>query len=333
MNLVLFKNTIDEFNLYNLAKIHRYELLNFGLGDLTFFCAEMFFKLSEGDVLYVKINHDNLRIYKNGNKDYESFCVQYIKYILSDFKVLHSEFDNNKFRIWNVNNISYVAKALSTKRVKNIFKHKFSSGIIISENTSYTILFTKVRNFPIDHFALFKEDFYAALNTMKSKIILLGERNVQYGNEYNIHGESKIYSLYHDFKKNISQDKIIDLSKDMFSDSGFDITSIINDLTLISSSKQIIMIGTGGFWCTSLFTDKLISLTDTSIKEALRSSFHLKLTYRLDKAVKNISFNKLSFFNNSFLNKIDFFAQSFESEYHKSIFFSSKEFIKSIKLD
>jgi len=316
-----------------MAKIHRYELLNFGLGDLTFFCAEMFFKLSQKDVLHVKINQDNLRIYKNGNTGYELFCILYIKYILSDFRVLQSGIDNNEFQIWDVNNIRYISKALATKRVKNIFKHKFSSGIINTENTSYTVLFTKVRNFPRDHFELFKEDFYAALNSMKSKIILLGERNVQYGNEYNIHGESKIYSLYSDFKKYIRKDKIIDLSTDIFSNDGFDINSIINDLTLISNSKQIIMIGTGGFWCTSLFTDKLISLTDTSIKESLRSSFHLKLTYRLDKVIKNISFKKLSFFNNSLLNKIDFFAQSFESEYYKSIFFSSKDFIKSINLD
>ena len=74
-----------------------------------------------------------------------------------------------------------------------------------------------------------------------------------------------VYSLYDEYIKNISSDKIIDLTNYDYSPNSISLKSIINDLTLISNSKKIIIIGCGGFFCTSLFTEKLLSINDDLI--------------------------------------------------------------------
>jgi len=90
-----------------------------------------------------------------------------------------------------------------------------------------------------------------------------------------------IYSLYDDYIKNIQNEKILDLTKDDYVADNINVESIINDLTLISNSKKIIMIGGGGFWCTSLFTDKLISLNN---EETIRK-FNHELNHQIFESV------------------------------------------------
>jgi hypothetical protein len=170
---------------------------------------------------------------------------------------------------------------LSNKDVRQFIKTKFSSGIINDDYSNYIILFTKVRDYNRSNYELFSKELFKILNNLNTKIILLGEKNVHYYGEYSFHGKDVIYSLYDDYIKNIQNEKILDLTKDDYVADNINVESIINDLTLISNSKKIIMIGGGGFWCTSLFTDKLISLNN---EETIRK-FNHELNHQIFESV------------------------------------------------
>jgi hypothetical protein len=172
---------------------------------------------------------------------------------------------------------------LSDKDIREHFKTKFSSGIINNDYSNYIILFTKVRDYERADYELFSKEFFNIINNLNTKIILLGEKNVHYGAEYLFQGKNKIYSLYDDYIKNIHNEKLIDLTKDDYTEDNICVENVINDLTLISNSKNIIMIGGGGFWCTSLFTDKLISLNN---EDTIRK-FNHELNHQIFDSVED----------------------------------------------
>jgi hypothetical protein len=152
------------------------------------------------------------------------------------------------------------------------------------------VLFTKVRDYDKNNYNLISKKFYNKINEIENKIILIGERKIVYNEEYKQHGENKIYSLYDDFMTNINHNKIIDLTQEGYTENNFNLESIINDLTLISNSKQIIMVGNGGFWCTSLFTDKLLSLSSNTITQAFDSEFEKQIFFDSNKFINTINY-------------------------------------------
>jgi hypothetical protein len=241
---------------------YKYNLKFIGIGDLTFFCGEMLLRLTKEDILEIKINKDSLTKYRNGSESYEKFCIDYVKYILSEYTVLECQTEPD--RTWEIN-YDYIDQMLGEPRIKKIFQKKFLSGKINDDHKGHLILFTKVRAYQQSNFNNFSNIFFNHLNSLDTKIILIGERTVHYTGENEILGKDIVYSLYDEYLKNISNDKIIDLTNDDYSPNSISLESIINDLTLISNSKKMIMIGCGGFFCTSLFTEKLLSINDNLI--------------------------------------------------------------------
>jgi hypothetical protein len=263
--------------------VYEYNLKHIGLGDLTFFCGEMILKLQKDDVLKVKIDEVTLNLYRNNSKEYKEFCIQYIKYVLSDYNVMEYDSKNNSTLLgWEIKSDS-VIEMLNNDKVKNIVKDRFSSGKLKYDSTNCVILFTKVRDYHVSSYELISKEFWDKLNSIDTKYILLGERKIKYEGEYSIHGKELIYSLYDDYIQNIDSDKLIDLTENDFNAENINLENIINDLTLVSKSKKIVMIGGGGFFCTSLFTDKLISL----YRDDLSNSF----VNEVDKQIF-VDFNK-----------------------------------------
>ena len=74
---------------------YKYNFKFIGIGDLTFFCGEMLLRLKKEDILEIKINKDSLTKYRNGSESYEKFCIDYVKYILSDYTVLECQTEPN----------------------------------------------------------------------------------------------------------------------------------------------------------------------------------------------------------------------------------------------
>jgi hypothetical protein len=264
---------------------YKYELKNIGIGDLTFFCGEMLLRLNKEDILEIQISQNSLNLYRDGSESYKKFCIEYVKFILSDFVVLECE--TKIERTWEVNR-DYIDKMLIDDRVKDIFKEKFSNGSINDEYKNHVVLFTKSRNFHLSNFQQHSEFFFNTLNSIDSKIILIGEKNINYTGEYSIIGGEMVYSLYDEYIRNINKDKIIDLTKDDYSSEEINLGNIVNDLTLILNSKKIIMMGGGGFFCMSLFTDKLLSLVNEEIFSQFQTEQNKQIFINFDDYIREI---------------------------------------------
>jgi hypothetical protein len=237
----------------------------------------------------IKLNDFVLNRYRNGSQMYKIFCFNYIKYILSDYVILEFENSDEPNAKWEIST-HYIDRILTNHQVRNLFKLKFSSGLINKKYYNHIVLFTKVRDYDKNNYNLISKKFYNKINEIENKIILIGERKIVYNEEYKQHGENKIYSLYDDFMTNINHNKIIDLTQEGYTENNFNLESIINDLTLISNSKQIIMVGNGGFWCTSLFTDKLLSLSSNTITQAFDSEFEKQIFFDSNKFINTINY-------------------------------------------
>ena len=101
--------------------------------------------------------------------------------------------------------------------------------------------------------------------------ILLGEKEIKYTGEYAIHGKNLIYSIYDHCVKNIKPEKIIDLTTNSYDFSGASLSNILKDCNIISNSTETYVFGGGGFFCLSLFTNKLVSLTNDEYKNIFYS--------------------------------------------------------------
>jgi hypothetical protein len=243
---------------------YKYDLTFIGLGDLTFFCGEMLIRMTKEDTLMININDITLDNYRDGSKSYKKFCIDYVKFLLSDYNVIECEPNIETDRRWELN-IDYIDRMFSEPNVRNILKSKFSNKTVETFDSNYVVLFTKVRDYNRVFFDSISKQFYSKLNSIDSKILLIGEKKVQYTGEYKKLGSNTVYSLYNDFIENIDSDKIIDLTQNNFAPNNINLENILHDLSIISNSKNIIMIGCGGFFCTSLFTDKLLSLSNENV--------------------------------------------------------------------
>jgi hypothetical protein len=53
----------------------------------------------------------------------------------------------------------------------------------------------------------FSEKFFKHINSLDTKIMIIGEKTVKYSGEYAILGKNKVYSLYDEYIKNM-EDKV-----------------------------------------------------------------------------------------------------------------------------
>lgn len=270
-----------------MATTYKYDLSFIGLGDLTFFCGEMLLRLTKEDTLMIKINEFTLNSYRDGSKSYKKFCIDYVKFILSDYNVIECEPNVETDIRWEIN-YDYINRMFSEPTVRNILKSKFSYKPVDTLSSKYVVLFTKVRDYSRGLFDGISNQFYSKLNNIDSKILLMGEKKVQYTGEYRHLGNNVVYSLYDEFIQNINSDKIIDLTQDDFAPDNISLENILHDLSIISNSKNIIMIGCGGFFCTSLFTDKLLSLSNKNICSQFTTELNSQVFLEHDKFLQSI---------------------------------------------
>jgi hypothetical protein len=148
---------------------YKYDLTFIGLGDLTFFCGEMLLRMTKEDTLMVNINDITLNAYRDGSKSYKKFCIDYIKFLLSDYNVIECEPNLEIDRRWELN-LDYVDRMFSEPVVRNILKSKFSDTLVETFDSNYVVLFTKVRDYNRVFFDSISKQFYSKLNSIDSKI-------------------------------------------------------------------------------------------------------------------------------------------------------------------
>jgi len=241
----------------------KYFLQNIGIGDLTFFCGSVLLQKTKGDTIMIKISESILNNFRNGSEKYQKFCIDYITYILSDYNVIHIPNNEKTSLDWSINYDIY-DRIINEEYTIEHFRKKFTSN----KNDRYknsVVIVTKIRDLNFDLYKNISNQFFNLLNKMNSEIILLGEREVLYEGEYFHHGKEKIYSIYSDLKKNLNHTKILDLTEKTYDTNNISLENILKDLNIIYNSKLVVVLGGGGFFCTSIFKENFLSLTDNEI--------------------------------------------------------------------
>lgn len=234
----------------------KYHVANMGIGDLIFFCGEIISTHGKGDTIEIYLSRDILNTYRGEQAhQYGLFCMEYIRYFLSDYKVAFlSDKDQPNCNI-ELSPTLY-QKILSNDEAVGAIKRKLGSSS--SDLEDHVVVFTKVRALHVDVYNSISGHFFDYLNGLDKKIILLGERSVEYGYEYAQHGKNLIYTIYDDCVSRIHGDFVVDLTSPAYQQ--FNLNGILNDVGIISKSNQTFVFGGGGFFCLSLFTEKLVSL-------------------------------------------------------------------------
>jgi hypothetical protein len=263
----------------------KYLISNIGIGDLIFFCCSILLNHEIGETIEIKISKNSLKVYRENSVNYEIFCKNYIEYFLSNYEIKFLTEGEANYH-WELDPDTY-ARTFQNDFVVKTIKDKLNL-----KNDNYNdciVVFTKIRDLHSSLFSTISEEFFKSINESGKKIILLGEKEIKYGNEYSRHGEEKIYSIYDQCINNIDNDKIIDLTINIYEFNDFSLDSIINDINIIFNSSTTYVFGGGGFFCLSLFTGKLTSLTNSNNKSWFYSDYNQNIFSELNEFTEHLN--------------------------------------------
>jgi len=258
----------------------KYLISVLGIGDLIFFCGTILLNHKKGETIEIHLSKNILKLYRDNSKEYEKFCYEYIKYFLEDYnlKILSDPAETNY--VFEISS-DLCQKVINNDEVRIIIQNKLNNTQ--SKYNNYIVIFTKVRDLNYDNFISSSKDFFNKINNFSGNIILLGEQEIKYTGEYAIHGKNLIYSIYDHCVKNIKPEKIIDLTTNSYDFSGFSLSNILKDCNIISNSTETYVFGGGGFFCLSLFTNKLVSLTNDMHKNIFYSNNNPRIFSDINK--------------------------------------------------
>ena len=260
----------------------KYLINNIGIGDLIFFCGLIRSTHKIGDSIEFYLSKETLKLYRENSEQYEKFCYEYLKFFLEGYnlKILNSQSETN---FVFTDDYKKNKKVVNDTNVREHIKNKLNQIETQFKNENYLVVFTKVRDLHYNNFTSISNELSNRFNNFGGKIILLGEKEIKYTTEYAIHGKDLIYSIYDFCIKNIDNEKLIDLTKTVYEFSDFSLDGILKDISIISNSKEVYIFGGGGFFCLSLFTNKLTSLTNTTYYNAFYSENNQKIFNNIDK--------------------------------------------------
>lgn len=218
-----------------------------GIGDIIVLKSyiNQFFNNSH-DKIYIDFNKEHIRTWRDNVDEYYLFLIKLANFILpNDYIIVEEGLEGKQIDTATI--VDYYSKN-SPERFKVIdMYHKK-----IEKDTGKIILHTKVRGLYNYDYNNIKEGFYKILNESNKQIIIVGEKEIEYGREYAIHTNRIIYSIYADIINNIDSNKIIDLTVPRLGITTPDFTKLADDIELISNYKNI-SFGIGGTLLLALY--------------------------------------------------------------------------------
>ena len=214
-----------------------------------------------GDILHIKSQLDNIKhifskiqisIYqpgidhfRNGSLQYKEFIISFIKLIFNDSNYEILEFDNQPLR-----NCSELLITNGIQPIRPFLKDKLCQSLT-NNYGEYITISTKIRQLDKQHYSEIKEKYFTILSNLsfKYKIMILGEKEIEYNSEYSHFGKDNIYSIYEDFIKYLPQDKIIDKSISKLGITAPNLENLLNDCSLMGNASYNICLGIGGNFC------------------------------------------------------------------------------------
>lgn len=217
-----------------------------GIGDLIHISAQLESVQHKYDKIEIAFQPE---LFVNRDENYKQFVIEFCNKIFVGDKFKFVEHKNGmKFRNpsllysqeWIIPKKPCL-KNLLCKPIDNIYGN-------------YICVSTKVRQLSHSFYLEIRDKYFEILNkfTDKFQIMILGEREIEYNEEYQYYTNEHIYSLYSDYIKYLPADKIIDLTIPKLGITTPDLDKIMFDCALMAHAKYNFLIGIGGNFCLSL---------------------------------------------------------------------------------
>ena len=231
-----------------------YKLNQIGIGDMVSFVSDII-NSKEQDYT-ITLNKSAISKYKNDAPLYWEFSKLFLSRLLVTKNVTFTDQQNLPDYVINTDNFLQSSK---NEKVCSHFRNVFATQDPPIESP-YIVLSTKARNYQRSFFDSQKDFLFSEINSLGLKVILLGEKEIQYNYEYSIWGQDQIYSIYNDSLKLINPELLIDMTVPKLGLTTPNIENLFNDMSIAYKSRLCINIGVGGFFCTTIFSGKLRSI-------------------------------------------------------------------------
>jgi len=227
---------------------------NIGIGDLVIFASE---QLSLDEDITVSLDSNSLKLYKSDPDAYLDFGQKFLTKLLPQKNITFTNDQN--LPIYHIDGSRFLNQCTHEDMCRH-FQSVFNAKKL-SIKKPYVVLNTKARYYNRSLFNNDKDIFFKELNSLGCKVLLLGEREVEYNTEYKVWGSDEIYSIYTEAKMLIDKRLLIDKTIPKLGLTTPSIDNIFDDMILSYQAKACINIGVGGFFCMSIFSRKLRALT------------------------------------------------------------------------
>jgi len=220
-----------------------------GIGDIIVLKSYLnqFFHNSN-DKIYIDYNKYHIGTWRDNVDEYYMFLIKLAKFILpNDYIIVEEGLEEGK-QIDTASIVDSYKFKSSTDKFKIIDMYHKN----IDKDTGKIILHTKVRGLYNHDYNSIKDSFFKILNDSNNQIIILGEKEIEYGREYTIHTNRIIYSIYNDIIANINSTKIIDFTVPRLGVTTPDFDKLAYDIKLMSEYKNIVF-GIGGTLLLALY--------------------------------------------------------------------------------
>lgn len=211
----------------------KFVLQQSGIGDVIIFLSYLHQTISKKTSITIDFDKNNIRTWRDDPDGYYSFLSEFAKFIIPFENITIQEgIEGNKISIDEI--FSYYPSHFINFRFMDL-----RSKISGERDSSKVVINTKVRGLNRSHYNIVKRRFFEALNRSDKQFIIMGEREIEYGKEYKLHGENAIYSIYGDVIDNLPKEKIIDLTVPKLGITLPSLDNIKNDINIIAKHKSI----------------------------------------------------------------------------------------------
>lgn len=223
-----------------------------GLGDLIYTKAMFDSILNHFSEIRIKFHREIIEFYKI-NHDYNKFLDEMGALLFSNPPyVLTSESGIPFYGLVTIcqeHNITPTKPNLSQILCK---------GESLNLGEEYIAIATKSRYLDRQYFDQRAPSFWQAMNKIaqKYKIVILGEKVVEFNSGYAEMGSNAVYSIYNDIMNNLPHDRLIDLTVPALGQTAPQLLKIQQDCLIMNEAKYVITLGIGGGFCMATAVSK-----------------------------------------------------------------------------
>lgn len=211
-----------------------------GIGNLIYHRAQMDAVRDRFDCIEVGFRWEFLHCRTEGHRPFVLDLAR-VLFLDSPYVIApHSQAKaTNNYGIWQEDHIL---------PQKPWLPHLLCAGESLALDRPYLLLMTKVRDLHRKQYEEMRPRFYQALRTLSDRydLVLTGEREVEYNEEYAVHGADNVYSIYQDMKDELP---LVDLTVPRLGLTVPNLSKLRQDCTYMRDAHRCITIGLSGLFC------------------------------------------------------------------------------------